>query len=303
MNKILKLGKIPIRFFHKEGSKPIDNTKELKSDDEVNFGFQKVKLDDKQSMVNEVFSSVANKYDVMNDVMSMGIHRIWKDYLINDIGILRPKRIFKDGSVDKVEPIKIIDVATGSGDIAFRVLDYQQKNNNTLDLSQNLKITLSDVNGDMLEEAKKKAKENNLNEDMLDYIESSAEQFKDIPDNTYDIYVISYGLRNVPNTLKALKEAYRILKPGGRFLCLEFSKVQNPLLNQFYKFYSFNVIPMMGKLVANDSESYQYLAESIEKFYTQEELLDLITEAGFSYSRYENITFGVTAIHSGFKIE
>ena len=279
-------------------SKPNNN-----SESETNFGYKKVKMKNKQSMVDEVFSSVASKYDIMNDVSSMGIHRLWKQTLIEEIGILKPKRIFEEGKIKKIEPIKILDVATGTGDIAYNIIDYQKKyaDNPNL-LHKSLKVTLVDVNADILEIAKEKSETNNIDANLIDFHVSSAEKMEFIEDNTYDIYVISFGLRNVPDIPKALKEAYRVLKPGGRFLCMEFSKVENPIFSQIYKEYIFNVIPIMGKVITNDSESYTYLAESIDQFHDQETLKGMLEDAGFGYVSYENLTNGICAIHSGFKL-
>ena len=162
----------------------------------------------------------------MNDFMSMGIHRLWKQYLIQDIGLLKPTLLLEDNKIIGKQPIKVIDVAAGTGDIGYSIIDYQMKlSNNRNALHEDLHVTFSDVNKDILKEAKMKMYDNGVNENMVNFLVSSAEEFKQIEDNTYDLYVISFGLRNVPDIPKALKEAYRILKPGGRFICLEFSKV------------------------------------------------------------------------------
>ncbi|MCE3232953.1 MAG: bifunctional demethylmenaquinone methyltransferase/2-methoxy-6-polyprenyl,4-benzoquinol methylase, partial [Rickettsiaceae bacterium] len=208
--------------------------------EKTHFGFKEVDKEEKESLVKGVFSSVASKYDIMNDVMSFGVHRIWKDKFIS---MLAPK----DGS-------RLLDVAGGTGDIAFRFLKSCKGGG----------VTVCDINPNMLEEGRKNAiDKNRLN--GLEWLCGNAEKLP-LPNSSYDYYTIAFGIRNVTDIPAALKEAHRVLKPGGRFMCLEFSKVENSLMANLYDFYSFKVIPQMGKLVANDSESYQYLVESIRKF-------------------------------------
>lgn len=306
MKKLLKsLLKTSIRRNTNKEKEFIDiKSNSENSDRETNFGYKKVKMKNKQSMVDQVFSSVASKYDIMNDISSLGIHRFWKQKLIEEIGILKPKRTFEEGKIKKISPIKVLDVATGTGDIAYKIIEYQKKHSdNPNNLEKSLQMTLIDVNGDILEIAKEKSETNKIDQNLLEFHVSSAEEMKFLKDNTFDIYVISFGLRNVPDIKKALKEAFRVLKPGGRFLCMEFSKVENPLFSRVYKEYIFNVIPLMGKVVTDDSESYSYLAESIDRFYDQESLKEMVEQAGFKFVSFENLTNGVCAIHSGFKLD
>tara|TARA_A100001234_G_scaffold147962_1_gene130192 strand:- start:36 stop:740 length:705 start_codon:yes stop_codon:yes gene_type:complete len=230
-------------------------------------------IQDKAKLVNSVFSEVYNKYDFMNDVMSLGIHRIWKDKFID----------WMNPSCDS----SLIDVASGTGDIA-KLFSLRNKNLST--------VTCIEPNKHMFNEGKKNlAKFKNIK-----WIKSTAENLP-VDDNIYDFYSISYGIRNVSDINKALKEAYRVLKPGGRFMCLEFSKINNELLNSLYKNYS-KVIPALGKYVVGSSKPYEYLINSIDAFYNQDQLLELITKNGFTNVEYRNLTNGISAIHSGWKI-
>lgn len=242
----------------------------------THFGFKEVELAQKAPLVKGVFDNVASKYDIMNDVMSFGVHRLWKDKFIS---MLNPQK-------NK----KLLDVAGGTGDIAFRFLKSAQGG----------QVTVADINHNMLCEGYKNA----VNKNILHNIEwlCADAQNMPIPDNIYDYYTIAFGIRNVTDINNALSEAYRVLKPGGKFLCLEFSKVENPMLEKIYDFYSFNIIPKMGKLIASDSESYQYLVESIRKFPKQDEFLQMIKNAGFVKAKYINLSGGAVAIHSGWKI-
>ena len=263
----------------------------------TSFGFKEVKEGQKQGLVNSVFTSVSDKYDIMNDVMSGGVHRLWKNHLISDIGILVPQ----GPGQDRVE---ILDVAAGTGDISYKLIAHQQQYwNSPEELHNRLGVTLLDINESILQEAKNKAASLGIDSRLVNFQLSNADNLEAIPDNSKDLYVISFGLRNVPDTKKALSEAFRVLKPGGRFVCMEFSKVENSVLAEVYRQYSFNAIPLMGQIITGDRESYQYLVESIEKFYNQSELLTLIKEAGFEYATYENLSFGAVAIHSGFKLK
>ena len=230
-------------------------------------------IQDKTKLVNSVFSKVYNKYDLMNDVMSLGIHRIWKDKFID---WMNPSR-----------SSTMIDVASGTGDIA-KLFSLRVKN-----LSM---VTCIEPNEDML----RKGKNNLINFKNIKWIKSRAETLP-VENNTYDFYSISFGIRNVSDINKALKEAYRVLKPGGRFMCLEFSKIENELLNFMYKNYS-KAIPVFGKYIVGSSKPYEYLVDSIDAFYNQEQLLDLITKNGFSNVEYRNLSNGISAIHSGWKI-
>lgn len=242
----------------------------------THFGFKEVELAQKAPLVKGVFDNVASKYDIMNDVMSFGVHRLWKDKFIS---MLNPQK-------NK----KLLDVAGGTGDIAFRFLKA----------SEGGQVTVADINHNMLQEGYKNA----VNKNILHNIEwlCADAQNMPIPDNSYDYYTIAFGIRNVTDINKALSEAYRVLKPGGKFLCLEFSKVENPMLEKIYDFYSFNIIPKMGKFIASDSESYQYLVESIRKFPKQDEFLQMIENAGFVKAKYINLSGGAVAIHSGWKV-
>jgi len=228
---------------------------------------------DKTKLVNSVFSKVYKKYDLMNDIMSLGIHRLWKKNLIS---WMTPQ------SRDK-----ILDVASGTGDLAKII---SKKNNN-----QNC-IYCVEPNQGMIETGKKKLK---LFENIKWFL-SSAEKLP-FDDNTFDFYTISYGIRNVTNINQCLKEAFRVLKPGGRFFCLEFSKVENELLNVLYQNYS-KLIPLLGKIIVGSSDPYEYLVTSIDKFYDQYELVELMEKNQFSNVQFRNLSNGISAIHSGWKI-
>ena len=230
-------------------------------------------LQNKKGLVENVFNRVYNKYDLMNDFMSIGIHRYWKRILIN---MMNPR-------VNR----KLIDVACGTGDIGKLFLD----NTNT-----DSEITCVDPNKGMIEQGKKKLS----NYRNVEWIISPAEKLP-IPSNTYDYYTISFGLRNTKNLNKALSEAHRILKPGGRYLCLEFSKIQNSNLDFIYKNYS-KIIPIIGQFIVGEKEPYEYLIKSIEQFINQEELIDLMVKNKFNKCSYRNLSGGIVSIHSGWKI-
>jgi ubiquinone/menaquinone biosynthesis methyltransferase len=242
----------------------------------THFGYQSVPVDDKVKHVKKVFQGVAPHYDVMNDLMSAGLHRVWKKHLIQ---MMNPMA----GS-------HLLDVAGGTGDIAFRFLNE----------AANTKVTLCDINPMMLKEGQKNAFNRNIIKN-IEWVCGNAEELP-LPLAVFDYYTIAFGIRNVTHIDKALKEAYRVLKPGGRFLCLEFSHVAQPLLSKLYKAYSFNVIPFLGRHVADDEASYRYLVESIQMFPKQEEFAQMIEQAGFVNVSYRNLTQGIVAIHSGWKI-
>jgi demethylmenaquinone methyltransferase/2-methoxy-6-polyprenyl-1,4-benzoquinol methylase len=242
----------------------------------THFGFQTVPESEKAGRVKGVFGSVASKYDVMNDVMSGGIHRIWKDAMMD---WLAPRR----GQC-------LLDVAGGTGDISFRFLKRAGMAH----------ATVLDLTNEMLEEGKLRAEAAQLG-DSLDWVVGDAMALP-FSDNSFDVYTISFGIRNVTRPQDALNEAFRVLKPGGRLMVLEFSQIPNDLLQWVYDRYSFNVIPTMGKLIANDRDSYQYLVESIRNFPDQDTFLDMVRAAGFENAKYRNLTMGVACLHSGWKI-
>ena len=272
----------------------------------THFGFQDVPTADKSNLVRQVFESVAPQYDVMNDLMSATLHRQWKDDLVDMIAP-RPG-------------CKHIDVAGGTGDVAFRICDRIQRR--LPPLHSNFQpppseVVVFDINPGMLKVGKERAQEygyNSINEEdenenqsppplQLKWCEGDAERLERFSDNSFDSYTIAFGIRNVTNIPRALKEAHRVLRPGGRFLCLEFSRVQNAMLRQAYEAYSFHVIPTIGEVVANDRDSYQYLVESIQKFPTQIEFSNMLEDAGFQHVQHTNFIDGVVAIHSGFKLD
>ncbi len=242
----------------------------------THFGFQTVPESEKAGRVKGVFGSVASKYDVMNDVMSGGIHRIWKDAMMD---WLAPRR----GQC-------LLDVAGGTGDISFRFLKRAGMAH----------AIVLDLTSEMLEEGKLRAEAAQLG-DSLDWVVGDAMALP-FSDNSFDVYTISFGIRNVTRPQDALNEAFRVLKPGGRLMVLEFSQIPNDLLQWVYDRYSFNVIPTMGKLIANDRDSYQYLVESIRNFPDQDTFLDMVRAAGFENAKYRNLTMGVACLHSGWKI-
>ena len=248
----------------------------MTSHKETHFGFQTVAEDDKAGLVHGVFSRVASRYDVMNDVMSVGIHRVWKSAMMD---WLAPR----DGQ-------QLLDVAGGTGDIAFRFLKRAPR----------ARVTVCDMTESMLVEGRKRAEAETL-ADRLGWVtgDAMALPFKD---NSFDRYTISFGIRNVTRIPDALAEAYRVLRPGGRLMVLEFSQLPVPAMQWAYDRYSFNVIPVMGQLIANDRDSYQYLVESIRKFPDQDTFAAMIRDAGFDRVQYRNLSLGIAALHSGWKL-
>lgn len=243
----------------------------------THFGNKTVAEDEKAGMVHGVFSSVASKYDVMNDAMSLGIHRIWKDAMLD---WLAPRR-----------GTSLLDVAGGTGDISFRFLDRVKGEGHA---------TVLDMTASMLEEGRLRANATQR-ADALDWVCGDAMRLP-FEDNAFDAYTISFGIRNVTRIEDAIAEAYRVLKPGGRFLVLEFSQIPVEGMQKLYDLYSFNVIPRLGQAIANDRDSYQYLVESIRKFPTQEAFLRMIEAGGFEQVAYRNLTLGIAALHSGWKL-
>ncbi|AGO10324.1 AaceriABL132Wp [[Ashbya] aceris (nom. inval.)] len=257
----------------------------------THFGSKTVPKDEKAKLVGNVFSSVASKYDVMNDVMSLGIHRLWKSHFISKLDAgKRP---------NASEPLHFIDVAGGSGDIAFGLLDHAE--NKFHDTESTMHVV--DINPDMLREGEKRAAEQGkyYNDPRVTFLVQNGETLEDIPTASKDVYTVSFGIRNFTDIQKGLNTAHRVLKPGGIFYCLEFSKIENPVVDIAYQQWS-KLLPVMGSMVANDYDSYQYLVESIQRFPSQEEFKGMIEKAGFASVGYENLTFGTCAIHWGIKV-
>ncbi|KAI9682417.1 MAG: 2-hexaprenyl-6-methoxy-1,4-benzoquinone methyltransferase [Caeruleum heppii] len=263
----------------------------------THFGYQTVAESVKESRVGAVFSSVASSYDTMNDLMSLGIHRLWKDHLVRslDPGVRPSSSSSSDGW-------NILDVAGGTGDIAFRMLDHATSIHN----DRLTRVTVADINPEMLSEGRKRSLQTPYAppSGRLSFVEANAEHLPPtIPENSLDLYTVAFGIRNFTNKSLALQEAYRVLKPGGVFACLEFSKVNNPVFDAVYKRWSFGAIPLIGQLVAGDRDSYQYLVESIDRFPSQTQFRDMIKEAGFVVPEggWEDLTGGIAAIHKGIK--
>ncbi len=245
------------------------------SEEKTHFGYETIDKDKKEERVAEVFHSVADKYDLMNDVMSFGIHRLWKNTAMSLSGVKRGQQV--------------LDLAGGTGDLTKRLSKR---------VGPEGRVVLSDINESMLEEGRKRL----INEGIVGNVEFKQINAEEIPfeDQTFDLVTIGFGLRNVTDKLKALKEMKRVLKPGGRLLVLEFSQPVIPGLGKLYDFYSFNIIPRMGELIAKDGDSYRYLTESIRMHPGQEELKAMMLEAGFDEVDYKNLTGGIVAIHRGF---
>lgn len=242
----------------------------------THFGYQTVDTTEKESKVAGVFHSVAQQYDVMNDLMSFGIHRLWKRFTIDASGV-RPGN-------------KVLDLAGGTGDLTAKFSKL---------VGREGQVVLADINSSMLNVGRDKLRDKGLVQN-IEYVQANAE-YLPFEDNTFDIITIAFGLRNVTNKDRALRSMYRVLKPGGRLLVLEFSKPEHEIINKAYDFYSFNLLPKMGELVAKDGESYQYLAESIRMHPDQETLKQMMEQAGFEQTSYKNLTDGIVALHKGFK--
>src|SRR5471030_2615090 len=249
-------------------------------DQTTHFGFRDVPLGDKQTLVNDVFHSVAKRYDLMNDLMSAGLHRAWKDVMIN---ALNPPR--------SDAPFALLDVAGGNGDIAFRAAKAA---------GPGFRATVCDINSDMLEVGRERAASRHL-DDRVSFVEGNAEKL-DFANGAFDAYTIAFGIRNVPQIDLALSEAFRVLRPGSRFLCLEFSAVDVPGLDRIYDLFSFKVIPQLGRAVTGDAESYQYLVESIRKFPKPTAFAEMIRAAGFSRVNWQSFSGGIVTLHSGWRL-
>jgi len=246
----------------------------------ASFGDREVNEDERQGLVNRVFSSVAGRYDLMNDLMSGGLHRVWKDAFITRLNPPNSDRAFH-----------LLDIAGGTGDIAMRAIRRG---------GPGTRAAIVDINPEMLEVGRKRVQEAGL-DDKVALVEGNAETLP-FNDRSFDAVTIAFGIRNVTHIDRALTEAFRVLKPGGHFLCLEFSECQVPVLDRLYDLHSFEVIPRLGRLAAGDEDSYRYLVESIRQFPKQDAFADMIRAAGFSNVSYANLTGGIAAIHSGWRI-
>jgi len=246
---------------------------------ETSYGFRTVGRGEKQPLVNEVFHKVAERYDLMNDLMSAGMHRLWKDAVVAWLN--PPKR----------PGWRVLDVAGGTGDVAFRIVEAS---------GRHAHATVLDINGSMLSVGRDRAQKNGLAA-QVDFVEANAEELP-FEDGTFDAYTVAFGIRNVPRIEVALAEAFRVLKVGGRLLCLEFSDVEMPLLDRAYEAWSFNAIPKIGKAVTGDGEPYSYLVESIRKFPNQQNFAVMIERAGFGRVTFRNYSGGIAAAHSGWKL-
>ncbi|OSD07556.1 hypothetical protein PYCCODRAFT_1403215 [Trametes coccinea BRFM310] len=263
----------------------------------THFGFKTVPEEQKENLVRNVFESVASSYDVMNDAMSLGVHRLWKDDFVARL---------KPGARG---PMRCIDVAGGTGDIALRILDFAREKYADRETS----VDVVDINAEMLKEGYKRFKKTMYhNTPQVAFKQANAQDMpeSEFSSNTYDLYTIAFGIRNCTSIPDVLKEAYRVLKPGGTFACLEFSRVNNPLLSTLYDQYSFSIIPLLGTILAGDRESYQYLVESIRKFPPQPEFAKMIADAGFTTGAmhegkggaWTDLWGGIASIHTGVKI-
>ncbi|HKL64704.1 MAG TPA: bifunctional demethylmenaquinone methyltransferase/2-methoxy-6-polyprenyl-1,4-benzoquinol methylase UbiE [Roseovarius sp.] len=246
------------------------------SEKTTHFGYQEVPESEKAGRVRGVFGSVASQYDVMNDAMSLGIHRVWKDAMMDWLAP-RPGQ-------------RLLDVAGGTGDISFRFLKRAGHGH----------ATVLDLTEAMLAEGRRRAEAGAMAA-SLDWVAGDAMALP-FADNSFDVYTISFGIRNVTRPEAALAEAYRVLRPGGRLMVLEFSQIPNDLMQTVYDLYSFNIIPRLGQAIANDRDSYQYLVESIRRFPDQETFLGMVRDAGFGNAKYRNLSMGIACLHSGWKI-
>ncbi|MBG2715595.1 bifunctional demethylmenaquinone methyltransferase/2-methoxy-6-polyprenyl-1,4-benzoquinol methylase UbiE [Proteus mirabilis] len=246
------------------------------SKETTDFGFQTVDKDEKQTMVAKVFHSVASKYDLMNDLMSFGIHRVWKRYTIEASGVRRNQRV--------------LDLAGGTGDLTAKFSRL---------VGENGEVVLADINDSMLKMGREKLRDHGI-VGNVSYVQANAEELP-FPDDYFDCITISFGLRNVTDKAKALRSMFRVLKPGGRLLVLEFSKPVLDPLSKIYDAYSFHILPRIGQVIVNDADSYRYLTESIRMHPDQETLKGMMEEAGFDQVSYTNMAGGIVALHKGFK--
>jgi demethylmenaquinone methyltransferase/2-methoxy-6-polyprenyl-1,4-benzoquinol methylase len=249
-------------------------------DQTTHFGFRNVPLGDKQTLVNDVFHNVAQRYDLMNDLMSGGLHRVWKDAMITTLNPPRNDATFA-----------LLDVAGGTGDIAFRAAKVG---------GRGFGATVCDINPDMLAVGRERAVKKHLDH-QVSFVEGNAETLA-FADRSFDAYTIAFGIRNVPRIDHALREAFRVLKPGSRFLCLEFSTVDVPGLDKLYELFSFKVIPPLGGAITGDADSYQYLVESIRKFPKPNAFAGMIRDAGFARVSWQTLSGGIVALHSGWRL-
>jgi demethylmenaquinone methyltransferase / 2-methoxy-6-polyprenyl-1,4-benzoquinol methylase len=259
---------------------PPQPTAETDAAQTTHFGYADVPLGDKQGLVDDVFHTVASRYDLMNDLMSGGLHRVWKDILVAKV---HPSR---------VRPFRHLDVAGGTGDVAFRIAAAG---------GPQTRVTVLDINPDMLAVGERRAAARRELAGKLDFVVGNAEAL-DLPDRHFDCYTVAFGIRNVPRIDRALREAHRVLKRGGHFLCLEFSDVDVPGLERIYDAFSFELIPRMGRLVTGAAEPYRYLVESIRKFPTADHFADLVGDAGFRRVSFTRLSGGIVAIHSAWKL-
>ncbi len=245
----------------------------------AHFGSRQVPLADKQALVDDVFHSVAHRYDLMNDLMSFGLHRAWKDALVTAV------------NPPKSRPFALLDIAGGTGDVALRVIEAGGKDT---------RATVCDINPDMLAVGRERAAARS-HADAVTFTEANAEALP-FKDRSFDAATIAFGIRNVPRIDRALAEAFRVLKIGGRFLCLEFSAVNVPGLDTLYDAYSFNVIPALGRVVARDAETYRYLVESIRRFPSPQNFAAMMRVAGFARVSFQTMSGGIVALHSGWRL-
>nr|CAG8540328.1 12158_t:CDS:2 [Entrophospora candida] len=275
------------QYYHEQQQQEKKQKQENLDEPVTHFGFKTVPESLKDKLVGQVFTNVASKYDLMNDAMSLGIHRLWKDHFIREMA--------------PGPGTKLLDVAGGTGDIAMGFLNYCKE----IHGDTTAKVTVLDINSKMLEVCKQRfSKIPHINQSQISFELGNAEKLSSIPSNSYDVYTIAFGIRNCTHIELVLSEAFRVLKPGGRFMCLEFGKVNNPIISTFYNLYSFQVVPKLGEIIASDKNSYQYLVESIQKFPSQQTFANMIKTARFTIvdNGWEDLTFGVASIHSGFKL-